>query len=77
MIKNVKQEDRLAGILGLRKDPLTDNIELFWGHSTKNMCIGYKNFNSSPEAFMSELPVDKTPGSAIISQSRIFKIKKK
>lgn len=75
MIKNVAIENRLVGIMGLRKDPLSEKIELFWGHSTKSMCIGYMNSNSTAKAFISELPVNITPGSDIISQSKIFKDK--
>ncbi|XP_075592246.1 taspase 1 isoform X2 [Dermatophagoides farinae] len=71
LMKNVPREDHLAGILGLSTD--TDNIEMFWGHSTKSMCIGYMDSTfTSGKSFISDLDCSVKPGSSIIVQSKLF-----
>lgn len=74
LMKNVPREDHLAGILGLSTD--TDNIEMFWAHSTKSMCIGYMDSKfTSGKSFISDLDSSSQPGVSIIVQSKLFRNK--
>nr|XP_027197073.1 threonine aspartase 1-like isoform X2 [Dermatophagoides pteronyssinus] len=65
LMKNIPREDHLAGIMGLSND--SNNIELFWAHSTKSMCIGYMDTAfTSGKSFISDLDCSSKPGLSVI-----------
>ncbi|KAG7298696.1 hypothetical protein JYU34_017103 [Plutella xylostella] len=64
--------ERLGGTLALKFDPQNGEGELFWGHTTKTMCLGYMSTESDrPKFTISQLPSKVAPGrKAVVSGVR-------
>lgn len=78
LMKNIPRDDHLAGVLGLKYfGPDPDNtdrsVEMMWAHSTSSMCIAYMGTKSEKaSAFISDMPDYASPGSLVLTQSRLF-----